>query len=52
MATQTLINLYGYYEDMAARYDREWGTEEEYVKYCQFIQLRDAVAREIEGRMI
>ena len=51
MAIQTLINLYGYYEDMAARYDREWRTEEEYAKYNQFSQLRDAVGREIEARM-
>jgi len=51
MAMQTLINLYGYYEDMMARYDRAWLTEEEYTKYNQFRQLRDAVAREIEIRM-
>lgn len=51
MAIQELIQMYGYYEDMAACYDREWRTEEEYAKYNQFCQLRDAVAREIETRI-
>lgn len=51
MAMQELIQMYGYYDDMATRYDREWRTEEEVAKYNQFCQLRDAVAREIEIRM-
>lgn len=43
-----LINLYIYYDSMAEKFLD--GTDEGFHQYHHFIQLRDAVAREIETR--
>lgn len=45
---QTLIQMYGYYEDMMKQYESEEKTEYNVTKRNQFRNLLNAVAREIE----
>ena len=47
-----LINLYLYYDRMAERFWRtDWSRENDYVKYCQFRYLADALLRVIKGEV-
>ena len=52
MTMSDLINLYLYYDEMVEHFwNTDWSNETDYVKYCQFVWLSNAMLREIEIRM-